>query len=210
MNYGVALFPGFQALDVFGPIDALNNLALTHDIQLSVIAPSLDPVSTETHINSNANCAQSVVPTHNFTSPPEKLDVLVVPGGFGCQNNEPSTLAVVDYVEAVYPSLQYLITVCTGASIAARAGVLDDRYATTNKMQWEWTMSQGPNVKWVSHARWIVDGNIWTSAGVSAGTDTMLAFIEHVYGAADAETVADTMEYERMTDFATKFGLTPT
>ncbi|KAF9028703.1 class I glutamine amidotransferase-like protein [Hymenopellis radicata] len=183
MNYGVALFPGFQALDVFGPIDALNNLALSHDIQLSVIAQSLDPVSTETHMNPNANCAQSIVPTHNFTSPPEKLDVLVVP--------------VLDH--SVH-----------GGEYRGARGVLDERYATTNKMQWVWTTSQGPNVKWVSHARWIVDGNIWTSAGVSAGTDTMLAFIEHVYGAEDAETVADTMEYERMTDFATKFGLAPT
>ncbi|KAF9014763.1 class I glutamine amidotransferase-like protein [Hymenopellis radicata] len=214
LNYGVVVFPGFQALDVFGPLDALNNFSFSNNIQLSIVAPSLDPVSTETHLNVNATCAQSIVPTHTFDNPPGNLDVLIVPGGFGCHNNDPSTLAIVDYVKAAYPSLKYLITVCTGATIAARTGVLDGRRATSNKMHWEWTTSQGPKVKWVTHARWVVDGNIWTAAGVSAGTDVMLAFMEHVYGAKDAESVADMMEYERPTDstkepFATKFGLTP-
>ena len=66
-----------------------------------------------------------------------------------------------------YQDVKYLMTVCTGAGIAARAGILDGKNATTNKAAWNETTALGPNVKWISHARWVVDGNIWTTSGVS-------------------------------------------
>ena len=64
----------------------------------------------------------------------------------------------------------------------------------------------------MAHARWVVDGNIWTSSGVSAGIDCMLAFISEVYGEDVAKGIADGMEYERHTDptwdpFADLYGL---
>ena len=60
--------------------------------------------------------------------------------------------------------------------------------------------SQGPKVEWVREARWVEDGNIWTSSGVSAGIDMMLAFIESQYGAATADTIAERSEYVRNRD----------
>ncbi|PKS09699.1 hypothetical protein jhhlp_004320 [Lomentospora prolificans] len=74
----------------------------------------------------------------------------------------------IDFIKTIYPNLQYLITVCTGASLAARAGVLDRRRATTNKRAWTFVTAFGPDVEWVSPARFVVDGNIWSSSGVSA------------------------------------------
>jgi len=58
----------------------------------------------------------------------------------------------------------------------------------------------GPKVKWVPQARWVVDGNIWSSSGISAGIDVTLAFIEKIYGKDNATSVANLMEYERHTD----------
>lgn len=211
VHFGVALFPGFQALDVFGPLDALNILAIDHTIQLHILAPTLSPVSTETFKNPNSNSAQSVVPTHTYANPPEKLDVLLVPGGAGTRADEVMA-PVIAFIASVYPSLKYLVTVCTGSTIVARAGILDGRKATTNKRSWQWAVALGPKVDWVTHARWVVDGNIYTSSGVSAGIDAMLAFMEDVYGAQAAKTVAEVMEYERHTDptqdpFADLYGL---
>jgi len=123
---------------------------------------------------------------------------LIVPGGLGTRS--PSLNSTIDYITTTYPKLRYLITVCTGAGLAAKAGVLDGRRATTNKSAWASTVALGPKVKWVPQARWVVDGNIWSSSGISAGIDVTLAFIEKIYGKDNATSVANLMEYERHTD----------
>src|SRR5438309_498904 len=66
------------------------------------------------------------------------------------------------------------MSVCNGASILAGAGLLDGRPATTNKAYWNESIAPGPHVKWVRHARWVDDGDIVTSSGVSAGIDMTL------------------------------------
>jgi transcriptional regulator GlxA family with amidase domain len=180
-------------------------------MNLYIIAETLEPVSTkligEQPIGSNFG--QSVVPTHTFqTAPP--LDVLLVPGGQGTRAN--GITSTIDYIQRTFPSLQYLITVCTGSGLAARAGVLDDKSATTNKLSWKATAALRPQVKWVPHARWVVDGNIWSSSGVSAGIDVTFAWIAAVYGEEVAQGIADGMEYQRRTDsssdpFATLYNL---
>lgn len=197
-RYGYLLFPGFQAIDVFGPLDALNTLSWSHNITLSLIAKTLNPVSTVVRNPAfnrvNSTFGESVLPTSTFaTAPP--LDVLLVPGGIG--TTAPNLDEEIAFIKATYPTLQYLITVCTGAGLAARAGVLDGKRATTNKAVWADTTALGPRVKWITHARWVTDGNIWTSSGVTAGIDALFAWIEAVYGNATATGVANSLEYER-------------
>ena len=168
-------------------------------MNLSIIAATLDPVTTkvESHNPCASNFAQTIVPTHTFDSAP-RLDVLIVPGGLG--NRSHDIVAVVEFIKSTYPSLRYFISICTGSGLAARAGILDGRRATTNKRAWVETIALGPRVKWVSHARWVVDGNIWTSSGVSAGIDATLAWIEAVYSEEEAKSVANGMEYTRHLD----------
>lgn len=207
VNYGVIVYPAFQAIDVFGPLDALNMLSAKFPMNLSIIGKTLDPVSTKLPAKSNpfkSKFSESVVPTHTFSSPPKHLDVLLIPGGLGVTNatdTKPSDIQeIIDYVKVTYPSLQYLITVCTGATIASRAGILDGKNATTNKALWYWAIQQGPEVNWISHARWVVDGNIYTTSGVSAGIDGTFAFIKDIYGEDAAKSVANSLEYQRWLD----------
>ncbi|KAI1973677.1 hypothetical protein LOZ53_005569 [Ophidiomyces ophidiicola] len=203
MYFGMLLFPSFQALDVFGPLDALNLLAATRTLNLSLIAASLDPVSTKSRsklMNKfNSTFGESVVPTHTFSTAPENLEVLFVPGGIGTL--APDIVPAIQFIKETYPKLRYILSVCTGAQLLARAGVLDNRSATTNKQSWNNVVKTGPKVKWVQEARWVVDGNVWTSSGVSAGIDATLAFIDSVYGTIIGKQVADWMEYERTTDW---------
>ncbi|PVH73400.1 class I glutamine amidotransferase-like protein [Cadophora sp. DSE1049] len=215
-RFGYILFPGFQALDVFGPLDALNLLSLQYTINLTLLSTTLDPVATEKtswwKSPINSTFGESVLPTHTFDTAPE-LDVLIVPGGLGTRAPAPLLDPAIAFIKDRYPSLQYLITTCTGSWLAARSGVLDGRRATSNKAAWARTPEMGPKVKWVAEARWMVDGNIWTSSGVSAGIDVTIAWISSVFSEKAAVQVVNMMEYIRHTNstddpFARLYGLT--
>ncbi|KAL7939342.1 class I glutamine amidotransferase-like protein [Trichoderma chlorosporum] len=199
-KFAIALFTGFQALDVFGPLDALNILSYSNPLELYILSTTLAPVSTiPAKATSPGTIGQSIVATHTYQNAPKDIEVLLVPGGRGTRDLE-LTQPVVDFIAVTFPNLRFLLTVCTGSSLAARAGVLDGKNATSNKISFEWVMSQGPNVKWVRHARWVVDGNIWTSSGISAGIDMIYAFIADQYGEEAADRVATASEYTRNAD----------
>ncbi|KAF3388999.1 Isonitrile hydratase [Penicillium rolfsii] len=210
LRIGVILYPGFQALDAFGPLDCINVLSRTESMTLSLLSSTLSPISTQSpDIPSTAG--QSILPTHTYaTAPP--LDVLLVPGGRGSRGSSTPVTEAIAFIQTVYPSLKYLITVCTGSGLVARSGLLDGRRATTNKMAWREMSELRPEVEWVGKARWVVDGNIWTSSGVSAGIDVTLAWIGEVYGEEKAREIANWIEYSRHEDpevdpFAELYGL---
>ncbi|KAJ5594139.1 uncharacterized protein N7459_000347 [Penicillium hispanicum] len=210
LRIGVILFPGFQALDAFGPLDCINVLSQTEHLTLSLLSSTLDPVTT-TSPAMPAAVGQSVVPTHTFSNAPP-LDVLLIPGGQGTRSADTPVQEAVTYIRGSYPRLQYLITVCTGSRLAARAGVLDGKRATTNKMHFREDAGRAPGVNWIPRARWVTDGNVWTASGVSAGIDVTLAWVEEVYGKEKATQIADELEYERHEDlsydpFAARYGL---
>jgi transcriptional regulator GlxA family with amidase domain len=192
------LFPGFQALDAFGPLDCINVLSRTDNITLSLLANTLDPVTTKCP-GYPASTGQEIVPTHTYEEPP-LLDVLFIPGGLGSRGSGPTVLATIKFIQEIYPSLKYVITVCTGSGLAARAGVLDGKRATTNKSAWKDMIALGPEVEWIARARWVTDGNIWTSSGVSAGIDVTLAWIGSVFGEEKAKLIAEEIEYTRHED----------
>lgn len=124
----MVLFPAFQAIDVFGPLDALNILSFTQQLNLTLISTTLDPVSTKPLSAAmnvvNSSFGESIVPTHTFDNAPE-LDVLIVPGGVGTRAPAAQLEPAIQFVKERFPTLKYFISVCTGAGIAARAGVLD-------------------------------------------------------------------------------------
>lgn len=134
-HYAVVLYPGFQLLDVAGPLDILNLLSLNNDIKLSILSSTMDAVPTLP----KSAFSQSVVPTHTFENAPEDIEVLLVPGGLGARE-ESNIQPAVDYVRKVFPKLQYLITVCTGSALVAKAGVLDGVRATSNKAAFQWVI----------------------------------------------------------------------
>ena len=198
------VYPTFEPLDAFGPVEALQMLAWNiKKLDLYIIGPTLDPVSTSSSDpewnKTGSRFGVSIQPTHTYADPPADLDVLFVPGGGGAHGEE-AAVPMVEFIRKTYPKLKYLITICTGASLAARAGVLDGKRATTNKAFWKSMTTMSPNVHWVKTARWVVDGNCWTASGVSAGIDATLAWIASVYGEGEARKIANFMEYEWNSD----------
>ncbi|ORX97860.1 class I glutamine amidotransferase-like protein [Clohesyomyces aquaticus] len=210
-NYAMLVYQSFTALDVFGPLDILNGLSMyysnTTSMHISVISSTLEPVTTVPLPNARMNMThgdfgEKMLPTHTFAEvlaangsvATGEIEVLIVPGGGGARDDR---FEEIEFVKAMYPKLKYILSVCTGATILARAGILDGHRATTNKRAWTWATSTGPKVDWVPTARWVQDGNLWTSSGVSAGMDLTYAWIGHVYGEAAADYIAMSSEYRR-------------
>jgi transcriptional regulator GlxA family with amidase domain len=166
-NVGVVLFQALDMIDVFGPLDPLQILSLTvQQLNLHLIAETLDPVSTAPLAMNKFNSSffPTISPTNTFNDD-LSLDLLIVPGGPGARN--PNLQAVTDYIAKMYPRVKVLMTICTGAGVAARSGVLNKHLATTNKNAWATMKDMGPKVNWVSPARYVIDGKVWSSSGVS-------------------------------------------
>ncbi len=139
-------------------------------------------------------------------------DLILVPGGRGTRT-EVGNASTLSWLEKVEPKADFVLSVCTGSALLAKAGLLDGQRATTNKMAFDWVATQGPQVRWVKKARWVEDGRFFTSSGVSAGIDMSLAVISHLFGQEKAEQVALWAEYDWHKDpdwdpFAAIHGLT--
>lgn len=183
-SIGVVLFPGFELLDVFGPLE-MYGIAEEH-FQLCMVAQNGGEVASRQGPKSMVE--------HTFD---EDIfyDILLVPGGQGTRrevNNE----VMLAWLRKQAEQAQFVTSVCTGSALLAKAGLLDGVRATTNKLAFDWVISQGPQVNWQKQARWVEDGRFFTSSGVSAGMDMALALIRKLLGEETAEQVALWAEYE--------------
>lgn len=180
----VLLFEGFELLDVFGPLEMFGQLR--DQLSITMVAQAPGPVRSAQGPAAYADLALEQA---------ARFDAILVPGGIGtrAQVNNP---AVMEWIAQRAASGAYVLSVCTGSGLLARAGVLTGRRATTNKMAFAWVREQGPSTDWVAKARWVRDGAVYTSAGVSAGMDMALGFISDYWGRAKAEQIALWSEYE--------------
>ena len=198
-SYGLLLFPGFEVLDAAGPIEVLNVLSnyFDHDdISLSVIAPTKELITPAPPTPSNHNQAflgqQLYKPTHSLADAPP-LDVLIIPGGRGATAPGDILEDLLDFIRDCFHGtngrspLQYIFSICTGSDLLAKAGVLDDRRATTNKRAWARVTPHGTKTHWVADARWVRSGRVWTTSGVTAGIDGMVALVAKIYSDQEAQ-----------------------
>jgi putative intracellular protease/amidase len=181
---GVVLFPGFELLDVYGPLEAYGHLP--EAFRIVQVAERAGPVPSAQGPRVLADAGLADAP---------KLDWLMVPGGIGTRT-EIDNARLLDWLRARAATAERVTSVCTGAALLARAGLLDGCRATSNKAVFSWVTSQGPRVTWVPEARWVHDGKFSTSSGVSAGIDMALDLIARHVNADAGEALAQAMEYE--------------
>jgi transcriptional regulator GlxA family with amidase domain len=180
-------FPGVQALDLVGPFEvfASASLALSGTAKegYQPVVASIDgqPVATETGLTFAAT---------ELPDPSEPVDTLILPGGRGVHADRLDS-RIVDWVVAAAPRARRVVTVCTGAFLAARAGLLDGCRATTHWAYADRLAREFPAVDVDPDPIFVRSApTVWTAAGVSAGIDLALALVEEDHGTDVAQTVA--------------------
>lgn len=200
LNVGVVLFEGFELLDVFGPLEMLG--MYPEKFKLYMLCQQSGAVKSAQ--------GPSVVIDQTFDHP-NHYEILLVPGGAGTRT-EVTNPVLLEWLRNQARTADYVTSVCTGSALLAAAGLLENRRATTNKNAFNWVAGFGDKVDWIKQARWVVDGNYYTSSGVSAGIDMCLGLIENIIDPASAEQAANWAEYRWNRDpdhdpFATVAGL---
>lgn len=184
MKVSVLLFEDFETLDVFGPVEILGRLKQHYQVSFYSAAGGI--------ISNNHGVE---IQTKNLDEIITGTDVLLVPGGYGTRP-EVNNNSFINAIKMIASQSSYVLSVCTGSALLAKAGLLNGKKATSNKKAFDWVVTQGPNVEWVKKARWIKDGKFYTSAGVSAGMDMTLGFLNDQHGIEFARKVAFEIEYD--------------
>jgi transcriptional regulator GlxA family with amidase domain len=178
---GILVFPGFQLLDAAGPIGVFEIAARFAGVPCSikVLSATLGAVRSSSGVEISASGVSSC----------RAVSTLIVVGG------EDMSVAVtckrtLSFVRATAKRGIRIASVCTGAYILAEAGLLDGRRATTHWWRTQHFVSSYPRVKLESDQIYVRDGNIWSSAGITAGIDLALGLVAEDFGEEIAKNTA--------------------
>ena len=174
-------FPGFQLLDISGPMVAFEYAEYYRpgSYKWRVVAPAAGDVRSSCGVRLNAG----------RLCPPGSIDTLIVSGGFGI-NEVARDERTCRWLRRVAASDLRLASVCSGSLLLAAADLLDGRNATTHWCRTSEFRSEYPEVRLDPDRLYVRDGNIWTSAGITSGIDLALALISADYGEELARKVA--------------------
>lgn len=181
---GMVVFERFQLLVTFGPLEMFGSLK--DKVTIVIIGQK------QVLVKSSAGPAVAI--DYTFENAP-KLDIVMIPGGGGTRV-EVNNPHFVNSFKMLAEQAPHVASICTGAAVLAKTGLLDGRNATTNKRAFLWVQTQGQQVNWVKKARWVEDGKYFTSSGISAGIDMALALIAKLFGEDVAVGIANGAEYE--------------
>ena len=182
------VFDDFETLDLFGPIELFGSLPNDFRIQFASMKGGI--------IHNHHGVALQTVAVAELA---QQTNILLVVGGKGTRPliNDSNFLHT---LITLADNADWVLSVCTGSALLAKAGILDHKRATSNKRAWQWVTEQSTAVHWVKQARWVVDGKFYTSSGVTAGMDMALGFIADRHGLDSAKAVADYTEYRWQED----------
>jgi len=182
---------GTEILDLVGPLQVFVRASSLHRRQNPSGPPiySVEVVSISPGRSLTANCGLRFLAHKTFRNVRGKIDTLLVAGGNAIEENEINPEAV-RWLRKIAAKIRRVGSVCTGAMLLARAGLLDGRRATTH---WDWCetlIRRAPRADVDPDPIFVRDENVYTSAGVTAGMDLALALVEEDHGSRLALQVA--------------------
>jgi transcriptional regulator GlxA family with amidase domain len=190
---GILVFPEVEVLDFCGPFEVFSVTRLDEDRRRRDPSPYEVLIIAEHPGVVVATGGLKVVPDHTLDDCPP-LDVLVVPGGWGTRR-EMNNDRLAAWLAENAVRVTTLTSVCTGALLLGKAGLLDGKRATTHLWVLEEMRRLFPAVNVIDEEHVIEEGNVITSAGISAGIDMALQVVARHHGEAVARATARYMEY---------------
>ncbi|AJC53719.1 MULTISPECIES: DJ-1/PfpI family protein [Streptomyces] len=185
--YGILIFEGAEELDFVGPWEVFTASSMLRDHTDTVRLIAEHPGAVR------CNKGMRVLPDHTLDDHPA-LDVLLVPGGNGTRR-QVSNPVLIDWIRTTAAHTTWTTSVCTGALLLHEAGPARGRRVATHHL-FEDTLQARGDVTVVRDARYVVDGNLVTSQGVSAGIDMALWLIGRLHGRDHARAVRRYIQYE--------------
>jgi transcriptional regulator GlxA family with amidase domain/DNA-directed RNA polymerase subunit RPC12/RpoP len=173
---------GVEVLDFAGPMEVF----IAAGFNVFTVSKTYKPIHSQSVL--------FITPDYTIQDAPP-ADILAVFGG----DTGPGVIdsSVISWIQAQKPHTKYYISVCTGAFILGKAGLLDNLTATTYHTAIEQLRKEYPKTTVLANTRFVDNGTVITTAGVSAGIDGALHMVEKLRGRAYAENVAATIEYDK-------------
>lgn len=190
---GILLFNEVEVLDFAGPFEVFSlaeNDSSDKHFNVITIAEQTDPIAARNSL--------TVIPDYSFADHPD-IDVLVIPGGHGAEKIEINNQVTIEWIIHQAKLAELTLSVCTGALLLAKAGLLAGKSATTHWMDLD-NLASYPNIEVIANTRFVDASdkmtNIVTSAGISAGIYASLYCVEKLIDSQTMQTTARRMEFD--------------
>lgn len=191
-NVAIFVHEGVELFDFAGPGEvfvAAGRQSAAINFNVYTVAATTDEITSQTFLK--------VIPNYSIDNCP-KPDILVLPGG--ATNIPLSKPEVIQWIQEVHQGTDITLSVCTGAFLLGKAGLLDGLKATTHWGAIEGLRNTYPNTEVLENTKFVDNGHIVTSGGVSSGTEGALHVVRRVAGNETAKKVARYMEYNGWDD----------
>jgi len=190
---GILIFENIEILDFCGPFEVFSVTRLNEEKRRDELSPFNVFLVAEKKDLVVTTGGMRVLPDYDLDDCPT-IDILVVPGGWGTRK-EMGNLRLIEWIASRASQVEILTSVCTGALLLATAGLLDGKRATTHWRSLDWMQELFPKVAVQKDLHVVEDGNLFTSAGISAGMDMALNVVSRYCGETVARATAKHMEY---------------
>lgn len=180
---GILLFNEAEVLDFAGPFEVFSYSSCS----VKTIAQTKDIITARNGLKVQAD--------YDFEDAPF-FDILIIPGGYGAEEIEIHNAKVINWIKERSKSVEIMASVCTGAFLLAEAGLLNGKQATTHWMDIDRLENDYPDIRVIRDVKYVDEGSIITSGGISAGINMSLYLVKKLMGEDVAKTTARGMEYD--------------
>lgn len=189
IKVGIFIFNDVEVLDFAGPFEVFSLASKNNNSVFEVFT-----ISENKEIIKARNGLQ-VKPNLSFNDNYE-IDILIIPGGYGAEEFEIKKQKTLNWIIEQSKKVDILASVCTGALLLAECGILKNKKATTHWMDLNRLESNYPDVNVIKNVKYVDEGNILTSGGISAGINMSFYIIQRLFGIDIAKSTAKRMEYD--------------
>ncbi|MED3329890.1 DJ-1/PfpI family protein [Bacillus thuringiensis] len=188
-SVGIFLFNEVEVLDFAGPFEVFSVTEVNEEKPFTVYTVS------ENGEMITARNGLKVQPDYSIENLPP-VDILIIPGGLGARKYEIKNEIVIKWIRQQMKEVKLMTSVCTGALLLAKAGLLEGLKATTHWASIEKFKNEFKNVEVIENVKFVDEGHIITSAGISAGINMAFHIVKNLLGVHVAEDTAKRMEYD--------------